>query len=133
MERILPFVIQLLKCQLRVQTCIHLPPDTNTISPRESQLLFPHTLPWFCHPHTSVLFIRAFFGANVIVSDCHQTRNRCVHGPESGKVEKGYPTIRPEQLSSFVTQHSSSAIPVLVVFSVFLFLKPEVYRLLGHL
>ena len=185
-----------------VQTCIHLPPDTNTISPGESQLLFPHMLPWFCHPHAPILFIRTFFGTNEILSDCHQTGNRCIHGPQTEKVEKGYPTIvkvkviqscptlcdpmdytahgilqarklewvafpfsressqprdrtqvshnagglftswatkeahptlRPEQISSPVTQHSSSEIPVLVVSSVFLFLKSEVYRLLGHL
>ena len=76
-----------------VQTCIHLPPDTNTISPGESQLLFPHMLPWFCHPHAPILFIRTFFGTNEILSDCHQTGNRCIHGPQTEKVEKGYPTI----------------------------------------
>ena len=178
-----------------VQTCIHLPPDTNTAS-------FPSYASLVCHPYTSILFIRAFFGPNEIVSDCHQTRNRCIHGPQTGKVEKGYPTVvkvkvaqscptlcdpmdytaheilqarilewvaypfsrgssqardrtqvssiarrfstswatreahpttRPEQISSPVTQHSSSEIPVLVVSSVFLFLKSEVYRLLGFI
>ena len=51
----------------------------------------------------------------------------------SWATREAHPTLRPEQISSPVTQHSSSEIPVLVVSSVFLFLKSEVYRLLGRL
>lgn len=42
MESILPFVTQLLKCRLRVQTWVLRLPDTNAISPREPQLLLRH-------------------------------------------------------------------------------------------
>ena len=51
----------------------------------------------------------------------------------SWATREAHPTIRPEQISSPVTQHSSSEIPILAVSSVFLFLKSEVYHLLGRL
>lgn len=134
MESIFPSVTQLLKCRLRVQIWVHLPLDTNIISPRQPQLLLLHKFPWFCCPSISCLFTRAFLlGTNKAVFDCCQTREKCTCGPQTGKDEKRNQTVGLKQVSSAVTQHSSLALPVLVAIPAFLFLKSEAYHLLGHL